>query len=105
VTTEPTAAVYKYRVIHMCHVEIKKHRIEKETAKRIVYHDESWNNKPIKVTEAKDSGYHSWHDTWDDAYAHLCSIVANRVDRTRESLRSLEAKLETVRSMTEPQEE
>lgn len=54
---------------------------------------------------AKRSGYHEYHDTWDDAFFALTNAVTKRLMAAREELRAAKELVSRVAALKKQQDE
>lgn len=78
----------KYRASKLFSGEIQALEVVKETPKRIRYLEPNFINpeKTHERLEAKESGYHCWFDTWEEARLWLVEKASLRVDSAKSEL-------------------
>jgi putative IMPACT (imprinted ancient) family translation regulator len=80
---------------------IEQVEVVKETEKTVWVRHE-WNGHKSVEQVRKESNYHQFHDTWQEAKDYLIEKAAQKVDACRERL---EAAIEDLRKMKELREE
>jgi hypothetical protein len=81
---------------------IQAHEVIRETEKSIWYLQRVYHTREmIENRELKESNYHSWHDSWQEAKAHLVGKFEKAVMDLRHELAHAEVNLERVRAMKE----
>lgn len=74
--------------------QIESFEVVKETEKQIVFIKTGWNNKTIEERELKESSYHKWHNSFDEAKQYLINKQSNRI-------KSLEKQIEDSKRIVE----
>ncbi len=83
---------------------IKSHKVIKETAKQLTFEERDWNDKVYRVTEPKETKYHRWFDTWQEAKDWLVSEAEKDVEGARRVLQAAHDRLGNAKGLKEPKE-
>lgn len=78
--------VFKFRINHSN--DIVKHEVVKETAARITFKKNRLFEKDKEYidTENKNSSWHTWHDTFEDAKQYLINKTERRIEYLKQDL-------------------
>ncbi len=79
--------------------EIEEVKIIKETAKQVTYAYNDWNGSPCERREAKESNYHQYHDSWEDAHEHLLNKAHSRIESLRSQLQRAQGEYGNLKGM------
>lgn len=82
--------------------------IIKETEKQVhilVEWEDSWSKKKHSrvYRELKESQYHHWHDTWEEAHAYLMEQANRHVESIRLNLERAKGALGNIKGMKKPE--
>ena len=87
----------KYKAEYRWEPRITKVEIERET-KSSVFFDQK-NYKDYGMLERKDTSYHQYFDTFDEAKAFLTETYQGKIDRKRRELEVAKSYLGNVKGM------
>lgn len=82
---------------------ITKYEVIKETEKQITFIKKwiNWDKKEqsIEVRENKDSNYHKWHDTFEEAKNYLIEYNKKQIENLETQIIKAKEKLSKVQSL------
>ena len=87
-----------------CFRHIEKREILRETAKTVIFEEESWGEIRERK-ELKRSDYHSWHNTWEEAKNFLVSKARSKLEYAKRDLDRARSNLQKIERLKEPSEE
>lgn len=84
---------------------IERVEIEKETKKTVWVRSTWYGGTKTEVRqERKDTGYHQYHDTWDDAKAYLMEQANADKANARRKLDMAISHIDLVSKLTKPED-
>jgi hypothetical protein len=84
--------------------EIVEREILRFTNAMVFFEAKGLGGKFAERQEAKDSDYHSWHETWESAHESLIEYFAKRVASAESRLAAERESLDKVAAMQKPEE-
>jgi hypothetical protein len=95
-----TAKAFMYRT-ELYSNKITRLEVRRVTAKRVVSVQLNWRNEEHETTEARESTWHAWHDTWGQAHAYLLARAEEAVKQAKAGLQKAQDILGNVKGMKE----
>jgi hypothetical protein len=81
--------------------EIRPCNVTKETPHKITFL--AGSNEEFTRTENKESSYHAWFDTWENAHAYVVAKCEKEVESCEMKLERAKGRLGQVRGMKKPE--